>query len=77
MQELKLLFEREAIGDVKIYCLDIGSGYTNIKNILENHDVDFIVHAAALKILVFVKATPTGQARVIIFGPIIFSKNPL
>jgi UDP-N-acetylglucosamine 4,6-dehydratase len=61
-------FEREAIGDVKIYCLDIGSGYTNIKNILENHDVDFIVHAAALKHVGICEDNPSRAATVNIFG---------
>jgi FlaA1/EpsC-like NDP-sugar epimerase len=64
-------FERTFGDSAKIYCVDIASNYTTLKNILLQEKVDYVIHAAALKHVGICEDNPTRAIAVNVQG----SKN--
>ena len=63
-------FERTFGDKIKIYCTDISSNYSGLKNILIKEEVDYVIHAAALKHVGICEDNPTRAASVNILGSI-------
>jgi len=61
-------FERTIGNDIPIYAIDISKGYTSLKNIIKKHEVQYIVHAAALKHVGICEANPTRAIGVNVIG---------
>tara|TARA_R110000824_G_scaffold4503_2_gene21765 strand:+ start:9139 stop:9978 length:840 start_codon:yes stop_codon:yes gene_type:complete len=61
-------FERKHGVDVPHYSLDISDDYTMLTNILRKHDVDTVIHAAALKHVGICEDNPTRAIDVNVVG---------
>jgi len=61
-------FERAMGKDIPLYAVDIGSHYSMIKNIINKHSVDYIIHAAALKHVGICEDNPSRAIQTNIVG---------
>ena len=61
----------ERFPDLPIYCLDISSNKNQIKKIIDKHNIEYVVHAAALKHVSICEANPSRATEINVIG----SKN--
>ena len=69
--EHRIVKTAKSFPNLPIYCLDISTHKGQIKKIIDKHDIEYIVHSAALKHVSVCEANPSRAAEVNIIG----SKN--
>lgn len=61
----------EQFPNLPIYCLDISNSKEQVKKIIDRHDIEYVIHAAALKHVSICEANPSRAAEINVMG----SKN--
>jgi len=69
--ELRAVKTAKSFPDLPIYCLDISTHKDQIKKIIDKHDIEYIIHSAALKHVSVCETNPSRATEINVIG----SKN--
>jgi UDP-N-acetylglucosamine 4,6-dehydratase/5-epimerase len=67
-KELERALSRHNIEDVKLYSIDIASNFFLLSRVIKDHNVDYVIHAAALKHVGICEDNPTRAIEVNVLG---------